>query len=71
MAERVLVSHTGVLLTRPTTFRFTLDVTDAQHLQLLSYAGTARMVFNHQLARVRANLDQRAAEQSTVLPRTI
>lgn len=60
----VLVSHTGVPLSRATTFRFTLDPNQAQHRRLLSYAGTARMVFNHHLARVRANLDQRAAEKS-------
>lgn len=62
------MSHTGVPLTRATTFRFTLDPTRTQHQQLLAYAGTARMVFNHQLARVSANLDQRAAERSHDIP---
>ena len=61
---KVLVSHTGTPLTRPTTFRFTLDPNRAEHQQLLAYAGTARMVFNHQLGRVKANLAQRAAESS-------
>jgi putative transposase len=60
----VLVSHTGAPLTRATTFRFTLDVTAAQHQTLLAHAGAFRLAFNHHLGRVRANLDQRAAERS-------
>ncbi|GHJ60925.1 transposase [Nocardioides sp. OK12] len=59
-----LVSHTGVPLTRPTTFRFTLDVNDEQHHRLLAYAGASRLAFNHHIGRVKANLDQRAAERS-------
>jgi putative transposase len=59
-----LVSHTGVPLTRPVTFRFTLDVTRDQHQQLLAHAGAFRLAYNHQIARVKANLDQRAAERS-------
>lgn len=59
-----LVSHTGVPLTRATTFRFTLDVNTEQHQRLLAHAGAARLAYNHQLARVKANLDQRAAERS-------
>ena len=51
-------------LIRATTFRFTLDVSVAQHQLLLAHAGAARLAFNHQLARVKANLDQRAAERS-------
>jgi len=57
-------SHTGVPLTRPVTFRFTLDPTREQHQQLLAHAGASRLAFNHQIARVKANLDQRAAERS-------
>jgi putative transposase len=60
----VLVSHTGVPLTRATTFRFTLDVNREQHQLLLAHAGAARLAYNHQLARVKANLDQRSAERS-------
>jgi putative transposase len=56
--------HSGVPLTRPTTFRFTLDPTAAQHEALMSHAGAARLAFNHQIARVYANMDQRAAERS-------
>jgi putative transposase len=62
--DAVLVSHTGVRLNRATTFRFTLDVTADQHQWLLAHAGASRLAFNHLLARVKANLDQRAAERS-------
>jgi putative transposase len=60
----VLVSRAGVPLTRAVTFRFTLDPNQAQHQVLLCHAGAARMAFNHQLGRVKANLDLRAAERS-------
>jgi putative transposase len=64
-----LVSRSGVPLIRATTFRFTLDPNRAQHQQLLAHAGAARLAFNHHLARVKANLDQRSAERSTGSPR--
>lgn len=56
-----LVSHTGVPLSRATAFRFTLEVTAAQHQRLLAHAGAFRLAFNHQIGRVKANLEQRAA----------
>jgi putative transposase len=59
-----LVSHSGVPLTRATTFRFTLDVNREQHQRLLAHAGAFRLAFNHHLGRVKANLDQRAAERT-------
>jgi putative transposase len=59
-----VVSHSGVALRRATTFRFTLDVNGEQHQRLLAHAGASRMAFNHHLARVKANLDQRAAERT-------
>ncbi|MGH3330768.1 MAG: IS607 family element RNA-guided endonuclease TnpB [Nocardioidaceae bacterium] len=62
--DAVLVSHTGVPLTRATTFRFTLDVTAEQHQLLLAHAGAFRLAYNQHIGRVRANLDQRAAERS-------
>jgi putative transposase len=62
--SRVLVSHTGVPLSRPTTFRFTLDPNRAQHRRLLAHAGAARLAYNHHIGRVKANLHQRAAERS-------
>jgi hypothetical protein len=62
--DTTLLSHAGVPLTRPTTFRFTLDPTRAQHQMLLVHAGASRMAFNHHLARVKANLEQRAAEKT-------
>ncbi len=67
-ADAVLVSHTGVPLTRATTFRFTLDVTNEQHHRLMAHAGASRLAFNHHLARVKANLDQRAAERTYGIP---
>jgi putative transposase len=63
-ADTTLVSYTGVPLTRSTTFRFTLDPNREQEQRLLAHAGAARLAYNHQLARVKANLDQRAAERS-------
>jgi hypothetical protein len=39
--SRVLVSNTGVALSRPTTFRFTLDPTRAQRQRLLAHACAA------------------------------
>jgi putative transposase len=60
----VLVSHSGVALTRATTFRFTLDVNAEQHQLLLGHAGAFRKAYNHHLGRIRVNLDQRAAERS-------
>jgi putative transposase len=60
----VLVSHTGVPLTRPVAFRFALDVTREQHEVLMRHAGAARFAYNHHLARVRVNLEQRRAEAS-------
>jgi putative transposase len=59
-----LVSYSGVPLTRSVTFRFTLDPTREQRQQLLAHAGASRLAFNHQIGRVKANLDQRAAERS-------
>lgn len=59
-----VVSHSGVALTRATTFQFTLDVNHEQHQQLMAHAGASRMAFNHHLGRVKANLDQRGAERS-------
>lgn len=59
-----LVSHTGTPLTRSTTFKFALDPNRAQHQLLLAHAGAARLAYNHHLGRVRANLNQRAAEKT-------
>lgn len=59
-----LVSHTGVPLTRSTTFRFTLDPNREQDQALRSHAGAARLAYNHHLGRVKANRRQRTAERS-------
>jgi putative transposase len=45
-ADTVVVSHTGVRLTRATTFQFTLDVNREQHQLLLAHAGAARLAYN-------------------------
>ena len=58
-----LRSHTGVPLTRAVTFKFALDPNREQQQLLFSHAGAARFAFNHHLARIKANLDQRAAER--------
>jgi putative transposase len=63
-----LLSHTGLPLTRAMSFRFTLDVSDAQEQVLLQHAGASRLAFNHHLGRVKANLAQRAAEKSYGVP---
>ena len=64
-----LVSHTGVPLSRSTTFRFTLDPNREQHQWLLAHGGAARLAHNYHLGRVKANLGQRAAERSYGWPR--
>jgi putative transposase len=45
-------------------YRFALDPTPGQVRDLERHAGAARFAFNWALARVKANLDQRAAERS-------
>jgi putative transposase len=50
------------------SFKFALDPTDEQARQLFAHAGAARFAFNHHIARVKANLDQRAAERSYGIP---
>lgn len=60
----ILVSHTGMPLSRSTTFKFTLVVNAEQHQRLLAHAGASRLAFNHHIGRAKANLDQRAAERS-------
>ncbi|HZE33269.1 MAG TPA: helix-turn-helix domain-containing protein, partial [Actinoallomurus sp.] len=45
-------------------YRFALDPTPRQVRVLLRHAGAARLAYNWGLARIKANLDQRAAERS-------
>jgi hypothetical protein len=45
-------------------YRYALDPTPAQDQQLRSHCGAARFAFNHMLAAVKINLDQRRAESS-------
>jgi putative transposase len=49
-------------------YRFALDPTPAQDADLRSHCGGQRFAYNWGLARVKANLDQRAAERSYDLP---
>jgi putative transposase len=51
-------------LTVVQAYRFALDPTPRQLRALLRHAGAARLAYNWGLARVKANLDQRAAERS-------
>ena len=59
-----LRSSGGAPLTREVAFKFALDPTGEQEQTLLAHAGAARLGFNHHLGRVKANLEQRAAEHS-------
>lgn len=43
---------------------YVLDPTKAQEQALASHCGAARFAYNHVIGRVKANLDQRAAERS-------
>ncbi|WFE54736.1 helix-turn-helix domain-containing protein [Micromonospora sp. WMMD1155] len=45
-------------------YRFALDLTPVQERTLLAHAGAARVAHNWVLARVKAVMDQRAAERS-------
>jgi putative transposase len=63
-----LRSSADVPLTREVAHTFALDPTRDQEQQLRQHAGAARLGFNHRLGRVKANLDQRAAERSYGIP---
>ncbi len=49
-------------------FRFALDPTVGQQAALRSHCGGQRFAFNWGLARIKANLDQRAAEKTYDIP---
>src|SRR3989442_1568123 len=49
-------------------YRFALDLTPSQERAALSHAGAARVAHNWALARVKAVMDQRAAERSYSVP---
>ncbi|MBL6279946.1 IS607 family element transposase accessory protein TnpB [Micromonospora fiedleri] len=49
-------------------YRFALDLTPAQQRAILAHAGAARVAHNWALARVKAVMDQRAAERSYGIP---
>ncbi|MGV9806843.1 IS607 family element RNA-guided endonuclease TnpB [Micromonospora chersina] len=49
-------------------YRFALDLTPGQERDVLAHAGAARVAHNWALARVRAVMDQRAAERTYGIP---
>ncbi|MGI5176468.1 IS607 family element RNA-guided endonuclease TnpB [Dactylosporangium sp. CA-152071] len=49
-------------------YRFALDLTPAQERAVLAHAGAARVAHNWALARVKAMMDQRAAERTYGMP---
>jgi IS605 OrfB family transposase len=49
-------------------YRFALDLTPTQERAILSHAGAARVAHNWALARVKAVMDQRAAERAYGVP---
>jgi putative transposase len=57
------VSHSGKLLSRSVTFKFTLDPNINQRTDFAKCAGARRFAFNHHLERVKANLDVRELER--------
>jgi putative transposase len=54
----------GEMVTVIQAYRYALDPTVGQQAALRSHCGGLRYAFNWGLARIKANLDQRAAEQS-------
>jgi putative transposase len=68
-ASAVRLSTSRAALVRPVAFKFALDVTVEQHELLMRHAGAARLAFNYQLGRVKANLGQRTAEASYGVPK--
>jgi hypothetical protein len=57
-----LVSHTGEVLGRHVSYRFALDLTGQQSALCFKFAGARRFAFNHHIARAKANLELRAAQ---------
>ncbi|MGA3565793.1 helix-turn-helix domain-containing protein, partial [Melissospora conviva] len=49
-------------------YRFALDLTRTQERAVLGHAGAARKAHNWVLARVKAVMDQRAAERTYGIP---
>ncbi len=56
------------MVERLVAYRFALDLNQAQTAAALSHVGARRFTFNHMLALVKANIDQRAAERSYGIP---
>ncbi|TYC09220.1 transposase, partial [Micromonospora sp. MP36] len=61
--------HTGPAVVKVIqAYRFALDLTPAQERDVLANAGAARVAYNWALARVKAIMDQRAAERTYGVP---
>jgi putative transposase len=58
----------GEMVTVIQAYRFALDPTARQQAALRSHCGGQRYAFNWGLARIKANLEQRAAEKSYNIP---
>jgi putative transposase len=61
----MVVSHAGHALVRPVSFRFAFDPTSDRARRFAMFAGARRYAFNHHVARVKANLEQRSHERET------
>jgi putative transposase len=66
---KLLVSHTGHVLSRNRAFRFAADLTVAQSSEFLMCAGARRYMFNHHIGRMKENLDTRRAEAAAGVDR--
>ena len=61
--SKLLLSHSGQVLSRPVAFKFVLDLTQAQAQQSSRFAGTSRLTFNLHLGRVKDHLTARTGER--------
>ncbi|MFB6398710.1 helix-turn-helix domain-containing protein, partial [Polymorphospora sp. 2-325] len=60
--------HRGPGVKTVQAYRFALDLTAAQERDVYAHAGAARVARNWALARVKAVMDQRAAERTYGVP---
>ncbi len=58
------IGPTGLVLDRPTTFKFQADLNKAQNEKCFSFSGAARYTYNYHVGAVKINLSQRNAERS-------
>ena len=65
-AKGPLVSRTGVVLSRPTAFQFTLDPTATQRVLFAKCAGARRSTYNHHIGRVKENIAARETQREAL-----